>query len=112
MLASAAYAATGWVNVIAALSLALALAGNTTVFSLVNAVLYRPLPYPAADRIALMGEREAGAPQTLTSSPANFRDLNEHNRAFGDLAGFQPGQATIGLGDRPVTARSGHIAWC
>ncbi len=98
------------VNLVAAASLALALAGNTTVFSMVNAVLYRPLPYPAAERIVLMGEREAGAPQTLTASPANFRDLDERNRSFGDLAGFQPGQATIGIGDRPVTAPSARVS--
>ncbi len=98
------------INLVAAASLALALAGNTTVFSLVNAVLYRPLPYPAAHRIVLMGEREEGAPQTLTASPANFRDLDERNRAFGDLAGFQPGQATIGVGDRPVTAPSARVS--
>ena len=97
------------VNVIAAASLALALAGNTTVFSLVNGVLYRPLPYPAPERIALMGEREAGAPLTLTASPANFRDWSERDRAFGDLAGFQPGQATIGFGDRPITALSARV---
>jgi len=98
------------INLVAAASLALALAGNTTVFSLVNAVLYRPLPYPAADRIVLMGEREEGAPQTLTASQANFRDLKERNRAFGDLAGFQPGQATIGTGERPVTAPSARVS--
>jgi putative ABC transport system permease protein len=98
------------INTVAAASLALALAGNTTVFSLVNAVLYRPLPYPAAERIVIMGERETGAPQTLTASPANFRDLDERNRAFGELAAFQPGQATIGLGDRPVTALSARVS--
>ena len=98
------------INFVAALSLALALAGNTTVFSFVNAVLYRPLPYPAAHRIVIMGEREEGAPQTLTASLANFRDWNERNRAFGELAGFQPGQATIGTGDRPVTAPSARVS--
>ncbi len=98
------------VNLIAGASLAIALAANTTVFSMVNAILYRPLPYPAPERIVLMGEREVGAPQTLTASAANFRDLDERNRAFGDLAGFQPGQATIGLGDRPVTAPSARVS--
>ena len=98
------------VNLVAALSLALALAGNTTVFSVINAVLYRPLPYPEADRIVLMGEREAGAPQTLTASPANFLDWDERNRAFGDLGGFQPGQVSIGLSDRPVTAPSARVS--
>ncbi|NKB86968.1 MAG: FtsX-like permease family protein [Acidobacteria bacterium] len=98
------------VNLVAALSLALALAGNTTVFSVINAVLYRPLPYPDAHRIVLMGEREASAPQTLTASPANFLDWDERNRAFGDLAGFQPGQASIGFGDRPVTSPSARVS--
>ncbi len=98
------------VNAVAAISLALALAGNTTVFSLVNAILFRPLPYPSPDRIVIMGDREAGAPQTLTTSPANFVDWAERNRAFGQLAGFRPGQATIGTGERPVMTPSAHVS--
>ena len=44
------------VTLLATLSLALAIGGNTTVFSLVNGVLYRPLPYPEADRIVVIGD--------------------------------------------------------
>lgn len=98
------------VNLVAVVSLALALAGNTTVFSLVNAVLYRPLPYPEPERIVLMGEREAGGPQTLTTSPANFLDWRERNRAFGEMAAFLPAPVVIGRGARPVTVAGARVS--
>jgi len=61
------------INFVAALSLALALAGNTTVFSFVNAVLYRPLPYPAADRIVIMGGTNATAPSAIWRASSRAR---------------------------------------
>lgn len=98
------------VNAIAVISLALALAGNTAVFSLVNAVLYRPLPYPDADRIVLLGEREQGAPQTLTASPASFVDWRERNRTFGDLGAFQPSSMAVGRDARPVAVGGARVS--
>ncbi len=62
----------------AVLSLALAIAGNTTVFGFVNALLFRPLPYPKPDRIVLLGEREENAPPTLVASAANLRARQRH----------------------------------
>src|SRR5215475_8328157 len=41
----------------AILSLAIGIGANTALFSLVNAVLWRPLPYPGAERLARVGER-------------------------------------------------------
>jgi len=98
------------VNAIAVASLALALAGNTTVFSMVNAVLYRPLPYPEPERLVLVGEREMGAPQTLTAAPANFLDWRERNRAFGQLVGFAPVGMTVGREARPVSVPGARVS--
>jgi len=89
------------VTSLAVLSLAIAIAGNTTVFSLINGLLFRPLPYPQADRIALLGEREDDAAPTLVASAANLVDWRERNRTFADLAGFRPAPMSLGDGERP-----------
>jgi putative ABC transport system permease protein len=69
------------VTAVAVISLALALAGNATVFSLVHALLYRPLPYPQAERIVFFGERSESDPRAAgllsTVMPANYLDLAE-----------------------------------
>lgn len=98
------------INLLAGLSLALALAGNTTVFGMVNAFLYRPLPFPEPERIVLVGERQANAPQTLTASPANLAELQENNRTFENLAGYRPGVVSVGIGDRPVSVTSATVS--
>jgi len=90
-----------FVTSLAVLSLALAIAGNTTVFGFVNALLFRPLPYPKPDRIVLLGEREENAPPTLVASAANLVDWRERNRSFVDLAGFRPAPMSLGAGERP-----------
>jgi putative ABC transport system permease protein len=96
------------VTLLAILSLALAIGGNTTVFGLINALIFRPLPYPEPDRIVLIGEREESAQTSIAVSPANFVDWKERNRSFIDLAGFRPVPMSLGAGERPepiVTAR-------
>ncbi|MDY7092114.1 MAG: ABC transporter permease [Acidobacteriota bacterium] len=76
-------------------SLALAIAGNTVTFSLINGVLYRPLPYEEPERLYLLGEHAVERPE-LGVSPAsalNFLDWRERQSSFTELAGFQPGSA-------------------
>lgn len=93
------------VTVLATLSLALAIAGNTTVFSLVNSFLYRPLPYPDADRIVLIGERESQTPKaqsTLLSSLAFYGDLQERAQTLGAVAAFRPTTVSLTGGERAV----------
>jgi hypothetical protein len=47
------------------ISLAVAIAGNTTVFGLVKTIVLRPLPYPEPEQIAVLGEREKEQPWSL-----------------------------------------------
>jgi putative ABC transport system permease protein len=91
---------------LAVVSLAVAIAGNTTVFGLVNAILFRPLPYPEPERLVILGEREENSPPTLVAASANLVDWKERNRSFVDLAGMRPAPMSLGAGERPepVTA--------
>jgi putative ABC transport system permease protein len=98
------------VTSLAVLSLALAIAGNTTVFGLVNALLFRPLPYPESDRIVLLGEREESAQPTLVASPGNLVDWRQRSRSFTDLAGFQPLPMSLGAGERPEPVVAARVS--
>jgi len=89
------------VTLLATGSLALAIAGNTTVFSLINGFLYRPLPYEEPHRLALIGERALDLPagQLTPASLANFLDLRERQSSFVDLGGFRPGALSLDHGE-------------
>jgi len=50
------------VSFFATLSLALGIAGNAVVFSLISPTIFKPLPYPNPDRIVLLGQRAQGQP--------------------------------------------------
>lgn len=77
------------VSVLTTLSLGLAIAGNVAVFSLINGILYRPLPYNEPHRVAVIGEREESQTPTLLASPANFVDWKRRAQVFEALAGFR-----------------------
>jgi putative ABC transport system permease protein len=72
---------------IATLSLALGIGANTAIFSLVDAVLLRPLPFQDPDRLVMVWEDAAkiGFPRN-TPAPANYADWKAQNRVFEDMA--------------------------
>jgi predicted permease len=72
----------------AGLTLAICIGANTTVFSIANSILIRPLPYPAADRIQWISERSGPAHQDLAVAPDYYR-VREWNRVFEEVAGYQ-----------------------
>jgi putative ABC transport system permease protein len=84
-----------FVTLFIAVSLALAIAGNTVTFSLINGVLYRPLPYEEPERLYLLGEHAVERPELGVSpaSPLNFLDWRERQNSFTELAAFRPGSA-------------------
>lgn len=97
----------------AVISLALAIAGNTAVFSLVNSILLRPLPYPDADRIVLVQDRRkevsATAGQTLVTSLPALDDLQQRSRTMTDWAGFRPATVSLRGSERPVPLRAAFV---
>jgi predicted permease len=83
-------------TLIAALTLALGIGANITIFSVVNAVLLRPLPYPEADRLVfLWSEAPAQNIRERASAYANVADWREQNRSFEDLAVSDPTVVTL-----------------
>src|SRR5215467_12513353 len=70
---------------IAILTLALGIGANTAIFSIVNAVLLRPLPYPDADRIMVLNE-SSGRGQDYSVSLPDYFDWQKDNTVFEHLA--------------------------
>jgi predicted permease len=72
---------------VAVLSLALGIGANTAIFSLVDAVLIRPLPYHRADRLMMVwGDASSiGFPRN-DMSPADYYDVKTRNQAFDGVA--------------------------
>src|SRR6266513_5849660 len=75
-------------TIIAAVTLALGIGANTAIFSIVNAVLLRPLPYPKADRIVFLAEADKtnAMPGTFSVSLPDYLDWRRDNTVFENLA--------------------------
>jgi putative ABC transport system permease protein len=69
----------------AVLTLALGIGANTAIFSVCNAVLFKPLPYAEPGRIVMLWERVRDG-NLSTVAPANFVDWRSGNRSFSEMA--------------------------
>jgi predicted permease len=67
--------------------LALGVGANTAIFTVIDAVLLKPLPYPNADRLVEIRETFGKFGTGPTSSP-NFRDWQEQSKSFSQLVGY------------------------
>ncbi|HEY6660618.1 MAG TPA: ABC transporter permease [Pyrinomonadaceae bacterium] len=83
---------------IAIITLSLGIGANTAIFSVVNAVLLRPLPFADAERIVWLWDTLPQLPTAPTSLP-EFLDWKEQNRSFEHLAAFQSGNMFLDAGD-------------
>ena len=70
---------------IAIVTLALGIGANSAIFSVVNAVLLRPLPYPEADRLVILNETSMQMPEISVSFP-DYLDWRRDNTVFAHLA--------------------------
>ena len=71
----------------ATLTLALCIGANTTVFSLVNSILLRPLPFPDSGRIYWVSER-MGKTQAEIGTGADYYSLREARHVFAEVGAF------------------------
>jgi putative ABC transport system permease protein len=69
------------------LTLALGIGGNTAVFSVVDQLLLRPLPYPDGDELMMVDESRG--PTVIDASPANWLDWQRDSRTFRGFAAWQ-----------------------
>ncbi len=78
------------VTLVAIIALTLGIGANTALFSVVNAVLLRSLPYAEGERLAIVWENRksgTGNPQNVINL-GNFYDWKDQNRVFVDMAAF------------------------
>lgn len=98
---------------VAVLTLALGIGANTAIFSVLNAVLFHPLPYPDSARLVMVWMRftDIGLPndRNWVSAP-EFRDLNELSRSFSGLGAMDQTTFNLGLSGRPESAQGARVS--
>src|SRR6185436_15051685 len=95
------------VSVIVVIALALGIGANTAIFSVVNAVLLRPLPYEESERLFLLNEKSQVLDEMSISYP-NFEDWKAQNHVFEGIAVYnrQSYNLTgVGEAERVVTGQ-------
>ena len=92
-----------FVSALAVLSIGIAIGGNTTVFSMVDAILLRPLPFPDPDRLVLLWESNPSNPIIgfNRTSADNFLDFRDGTTAFEQLSAFNGIASSLTEGDLP-----------
>jgi predicted permease len=90
-------------SAVAIATLALGIGVNTAMFSAVDAVLIRPLPYVDADRLVMVWDDNSrvGDSAHFFSTPAEWFEWRRHNTVFTDIAGTQPGDAALSGNGEP-----------
>lgn len=84
------------------LSLALGIGANSTIFSVMSAIMYRPLPYEQPDRLMAIWETEQGRPDSREQPPiAEVVDWKKQSHVFEDIAltSFPEANPVAGLGE-------------
>jgi putative ABC transport system permease protein len=80
--------------------LALGIGANTTIFSVINALLFAPMPFRDAERIVFVLEGREKLQNWNTVSAADFTDWKSQNQVFEEMALFQPDSVNLaGRGD-------------
>ena len=93
------------------LTLALGIGANTAIFSVVNAVILRPLGYPHPEQLVYISSQfpKMGFDQFWVSPP-EFLEFQERTRAFAGVGAFTTGQANLTAPDRPRRVNAGQAS--
>jgi putative ABC transport system permease protein len=102
--------ATPGFTIVAVLTLALGIGATSAIFSVVNGVLLRPLPYHDPDRLVRVHET---VPQygRFSVAPATFLDWRQQNGTFAQMAAYTNGSATFVQNDNPERVVNASTSW-
>ena len=85
---------------VAVMSLAIGIGFNTALFSIVDALLFRPLPVSRPDRLVDVYTRGGDGDRYATSSYPDFLDFQARNAVFSGMLGYSPSIGAVKAGDR------------
>ena len=94
---------------VALLTLALGIGANTAIFSVVNGVMLRPLPYRDADRLVVLWEKMKQT-DTLDLAPDDFVEYRERMQSFEQFAASQNQGFTLTGGDEPLRLEGAEVS--
>ncbi len=83
--------------IIGIMTLALGMAVNTALFSVINGFLLRPLPVPHAEQITVLALHQAAVPGTSRFSYPDYEDLRDQTDSFSDLFAYRVTLASVAL---------------
>jgi predicted permease len=90
-------------TLLAALTLALGIGANAAIFSVANAVLLKPLPYPDSGRLAIVySQFPSMGFDHFWVDPVEFTEYRERNQSFSDLGAYRPTFVNVAGRDEPV----------
>jgi predicted permease len=94
--------------VVVILTLTLGIGANTAIFSVVNSVLLKPLPYPDAERLVILGESH-GKAEGISVTRGNLLAWRKYNHSFEDMAGYESAQFTLTGRDEPLLTTAAWV---
>jgi predicted permease len=102
-----------WFSAAIMITLALGIGINTTVFTLVNGVLFKPVALPGGERLAVVNSRHLSqSGGRFGISYPDFVEFQARNRSFEALEALSQGQAVISeTGNPPARFRMGRVSW-
>src|SRR5215831_10723303 len=92
------------------LTLAVSIGANTTIFSVVRAIMLQPLPYPDSGRLACVWHSDRAYRTWYTFSHPRFQYFEQHLRDLAETAAYDDEIATVMLHGEPVRVEGGRVS--
>lgn len=91
------------------ITLAIGIGASTAIFSVVNGVLLRPLPYPKPEQLVRVWETNAKG-RTMQFADPNFEDVRAQVNSLQGMAALRSGESTVSVGNAPDRVRVASVS--
>src|SRR5262245_60324842 len=97
---------------VAIITMALGLGANTALFSVVNGVMLKSMPFKDPDRLVFVQETGPKFPAPgISASTLNYRDWKEQSKSFEMMSARQPFTGNLTSSDRPEKIQGEKVTW-